>query len=182
MKKLFAFLLLSAFVVTSYGLNNNGDDKKPGFIGAAKCGMCHKKEADGAQLKIWQESAHANAYKNIAKLNPEALKNNDCMQCHTTGAGSDASLNDKKFSIEDGVQCESCHGAGSEYKSMKVMKDRAASVAAGLVVWENEKQIEEMCLTCHSMDAKKKVDPKHPEAKWDFATMYKKIEHNKPAK
>ena len=27
------------------------------------CGMCHKKADQGEQLKIWEESAHANAFK-----------------------------------------------------------------------------------------------------------------------
>jgi len=43
---------------------------------------------------------------------------------HTTGYGSAPEMFDAKFKAEDGVQCESCHGAGSEYKNMKVMKSR----------------------------------------------------------
>ncbi len=37
-------------------------DKAHGYIGAKKCGMCHKKDKAGAQLKIWEKSAHANAF------------------------------------------------------------------------------------------------------------------------
>ena len=43
-----------------------------------------------------------------------------------------------------GVQCESCHGPGSAYKSMKVMKDSDASLAAGLLVPD-----EATCRGCH---------------------------------
>jgi hypothetical protein len=42
------------------------------------------------------------------------------------------------------LDCESCHGAGSEYKSLSVMKDLDKSLAAGLVQPD-----EEFCKTCH---------------------------------
>jgi hypothetical protein len=44
-----------------------------------------------------------------------------------------------------GVQCEACHGPGNDYKSIAVMKDKAASLAAGLIV-----PTKETCLQCHS--------------------------------
>ena len=66
--------------------------------------------------------------------------------------------------------CESCHGAGSEYKSMKVMKDREASVAAGLVI-----PTEETCTGCHN--------DKSPTFKgFDFAEYSAKIAHPNPEK
>ncbi len=42
------------------------------------------------------------------------------------------------------LDCEGCHGPGSEYKGMAVMKDPAASRAAGLV-----DPSAEFCATCH---------------------------------
>jgi hypothetical protein len=33
-----------------------------------------------------------------------------------------------------GVQCEACHGAGSDFKGLSVMKDLAKAKAAGLVI------------------------------------------------
>ena len=42
------------------------------------------------------------------------------------------------------LDCESCHGAGSGYKTMAVMKDPAQARAAGLVVPGRE-----FCATCH---------------------------------
>jgi hypothetical protein len=180
MSKVLAALVAMAILATSLAFTNQDDTKKYGFIGAAKCGMCHKKDDAGAQLKIWQESAHAKAYKNLAASDAEAVKNEACLKCHSTGAGSDASLNDKKFSIEDGVQCEACHGPGSEYKSMKVMKSREESVANGLIVFADEKAIETTCLTCHNDANKPETHKKAGEFK--FADKYAKIKHNKPAK
>jgi hypothetical protein len=42
------------------------------------------------------------------------------------------------------LDCESCHGAGSAYKSMAIMKDSAKAHAAGLVTPDKA-----FCMTCH---------------------------------
>jgi len=180
---LITFAFLASFVTKANPINFG--DKKFGYIGAEKCGMCHKKDADGNQLKVWKESKHATAFTALkseaaTKLaGGDATKNAECLKCHTTGYGSDASLNDAKFNPEDGVQCEACHGAGSEYKNMKIMKDRKAAVENGLVEWADDKAIETMCLTCH--DTKNKPAG-HPAAEFKFAEYHAKIAHKKPAK
>lgn len=45
------------------------------------------------------------------------------------------------------LDCESCHGAGSEYKSLSVMKDTEKAKAAGLVLPNAT-----FCATCHRQD------------------------------
>ena len=52
MKKQIIFFVLIAFAVSSLAFKLS-DDKPHGYYGAKKCGMCHKKDEDGAQLKIW---------------------------------------------------------------------------------------------------------------------------------
>ncbi|MGE5275856.1 MAG: hypothetical protein ACM3SU_02570 [Acidobacteriota bacterium] len=47
------------------------------------------------------------------------------------------------------LDCESCHGPGSEYKSPTVMKDPEKAKAAGLVM-----PTKAFCATCHSRDWK----------------------------
>jgi hypothetical protein len=42
------------------------------------------------------------------------------------------------------LDCESCHGSGSEYKSIATMKDPAKAAAAGLVI-----PTAAFCTTCH---------------------------------
>jgi len=79
-------------------------------------------------------------------------------------------LLDKKFKIEDGVQCETCHGAGSNYKSLKVMKNKEDAIANGLVVPE---KVEDFCISCHNAESPTYVDFK-------FAEMWKKIQHPTP--
>jgi len=52
--------LFTLFIVISFTVNAQNQ-----FIGSKSCGMCHKKANQGEQLKIWQESAHANAFKTL---------------------------------------------------------------------------------------------------------------------
>ena len=110
----------------------------PTYVGADKCKMCHKTEYNS-----WLETGHAKTTEK-AKASTERKWGPDCLKCHATN--SDEAL--------AGVQCEACHGPGSEYKNMKVMKDRAAAVAAGLVV-----PTQATCDGCHTgADHAEKVD------------------------
>ncbi len=123
------------------------------YIGAAKCKMCHK-----LQYESWQGLAHAEAFKN---LEPDNTGNAECLKCHATGASADL----------PGVQCEACHGPGSEYKSMKIMKDREASLAAGLILPEKA-----VCEGCHAGEAP------HELPAFNFDEMVKKGVHEHKAK
>jgi nitrate/TMAO reductase-like tetraheme cytochrome c subunit len=96
------------------------------YIGAGKCKLCHK-----VQYASWQELKHAGAFD---LLPAEEQANPECLSCHATGASAEL----------PGVQCEACHGPGSEYNSIKVMKDRDASLSAGL-----ELPGEATCKGCH---------------------------------
>jgi len=154
------------------------------YIGVKKCGMCHKKEKEGNQLKIWEGSAHAKAYKTLqtkeadeiakkAGHTTKAVETDACLKCHAPAHNVDAKLLDKKFDIADGVQCEDCHGAGGDYKSNKVMKDVKAAVENGLIIYADDKAIEKQCKTCHNEES--------PTYKpFVFADKYAKIKHNIP--
>lgn len=156
------------------------------FEGAKTCGMCHKKADQGEQLKIWQESAHANAYKVLlteeadkiaAELGhkTKAAETEDCLKCHASGFNVKASMLGKRFKVEDGVQCETCHGAGSKYKSKKIMQDHAKAVAAGMTDFSEPGSIEKQCLTCHNEES--------PTYKpFDFKKKWAKIAHPIPSK
>ena len=153
------------------------------YVGVKTCAMCHKSEKQGGQLDIWKNSRHAQAYKtlttsradSIAKakgLKKGASESTECLQCHVVGYES-ASLVEKTFDYKDGVQCETCHGAGSGYKSITVMKDKAKAIAAGLKLAKDEKEIEQMCRTCHN--------EKSPVFKgFKFDEKWAKIKHPKP--
>lgn len=151
------------------------------YVGVSTCGKCHKSEKQGKQLSIWQESQHSQAFltlqtekaDQVAKekgFETKAAETEECLKCHAVGYNVDASLLGKKFKVEDGVQCEACHGPGSDYKKKKIMEDREKAVANGLIVYEN---IEELCINCHNAESPTYVD-------FNFEESYAKIKHNKP--
>lgn len=152
-----------------------------GFVGTSTCGMCHKSEKQGSQLSIWEASKHAQAYTSlttekadeIAKtkgFKTKAVETPECLKCHASGYNVDAKLLAAKFKVEDGVQCETCHGPGSDYKSKKIMENKEEAIANGLMVPEN---IEEFCITCHNAESPTYVE-------FNFETMWDKIKHQVP--
>lgn len=152
------------------------------YIGVKACRPCHFTEKQGKQFDIWSKSKHADAYKTlttakaneIAKakgLTTPAAESAECLQCHVTMA--DAKLVEKTFDMKEGVQCETCHGAGSGYKTIPIMKDRAKSIAAGMKEFKDEAAIEAYCKTCHN-----EKSPTYRELK--FKESWEKIKHPVP--
>lgn len=153
------------------------------YVGIKICAACHKTEKQGKQLDIWQKSKHAEAYKTlttakaneIAKakgLTKPAAESAECLQCHAT---TETKLVEKGFDMKDGVQCETCHGPGSAYKTITIMKDKAKAVAAGMTEYKDDAAIEQQCKTCHN-----EKSPTYKEFK--FNEMWKKIKHPVPKK
>ena len=136
------------------------------YIGAAKCKMCHNKPPKGEQYNKWKAGPHANAMK---KLTGDDAKDPKCLKCHSTAGAIDAKYN-AGVKASEGVSCESCHGPGSAYKSMSVMKSREKSMAKGLIIPD-----EKLCKTCHNEES--------PDFKgFDYAEYSKKIAHPDPSK
>ncbi len=163
-----------------------GTDVKHAFVGAETCGMCHKTEKQGKQFDIWKTSAHSKAYEtlktveadSIAKakgLSTIAAVSEVCLKCHVSGYNVDATLKTAKFKMEDGVQCETCHGAGADYKSLKVMKDPKEAIANGLKIFNTEEERVALCKECHNSES-----PTFDSTKADFTEMWSKINHDIP--
>jgi len=174
----FFYLLLAMFLTPILTISAQNTHS---YIGTDGCGMCHKTEKQGSQLSIWQNSKHSKAYETlktekanqIAKekgFNTLAVETPECLKCHASGYNVDASLIGKKFKVEDGVQCETCHGAGSDYKDMKVMKDKELSIKNGLVVHD---KLDTFCTGCHNSESPTFVDINIEEA-------WQKIKHSSP--
>jgi Cytochrome c554 and c-prime len=137
------------------------------FVGAKKCIMCHKKDGTGPS---WKETPHAGAWQNVDTLKIEDKKKEECKGCHSTGVTA-------KGVFLEGIQCEACHGAGSDYKKMKIMKDQKLAMENGLIIPD-----EKTCLGCHNPEkAPKPYHAKMP-AKFDFAKMKAKGVHAMPVK
>jgi YVTN family beta-propeller protein len=129
--------------------------KKPVYVGARVCAGCHSAASIGGQYGKWLHSKHSAAYATLAKPEgPEIAKLSGlrtlpqdsaiCLGCHATGWSAEEWEKDATFHIEDGVQCEGCHGPGSEYASMDDMRDPKAAMMAGLRMPSHD-----FCINCH---------------------------------
>ena len=106
----------------------------PCMSGARACALCHEGAAMGNQTSKWLLSKHAKAYAawqcpRPADRPPQrdpagAPRRRMCLGCHATGSEAEDWEKDETFSFKDGVQCEKCHGAGSEYMDAKVMTNQ----------------------------------------------------------
>ena len=148
------------------------------YAGLKKCKMCHKGDSKGNIYETWEVSSHAKAYATLgeeaakevyAKLgktgNPQ--EDPECLNCHVTGYGEDASLTEKVVK-EEGVMCESCHQAGGDYWKKAVMSDREQALANGL-----NPDPKSACVKCHN--------EKSPEYKeFNFEERWAKIKHSRP--
>lgn len=130
------------------------------FIGAKKCIMCHKKDGVGPS---WESTVHATAFD---KLTDEQKKDANFLKYYTTGT-------DAKGVLLEGVQCEACHGAGSNYKAKSVMEDKEAAIKAGLVIPD-----EKTCMGCHNDKAPAAVAAIAKD--WDYAKAKAKGVHAMP--
>ena len=130
--------------------------RQPVYVGAKACGECHDGKAMGDQLTCWLHSRHAKAYTSLAKptakqiakwsgIPMEPQESAMCLGCHATASEAEPWERDDTFSIREGVQCEMCHGPGSEYMDADVMRNREAAVRAGLKL-----PTKEFCLNCHA--------------------------------
>jgi len=147
------------------------------YVGSQKCQICHKTEKQGQQFPIWEMSNHAKSFAALsspaAAANAQALGVKDpttdpkCLICH-------APLADKAAEFKaEGVNCEVCHGPGSAYKSLAIMKNKDEAVKNGLKLYGNPDAIKTWCLTCHQNA--------HGKA-YDFAAAWDKIKHPVPGK
>lgn len=145
------------------------------YVGVSKCQTCHKSEKRGKQFTIWEGSKHPQSFTALsspeapAKAQESGVENpaesEKCLKCH-------APLFEKAAEFkEEGVTCEVCHGPGSAYKKLKIMKSREESVANGLVVYESADAIKFQCLTCH--------ENAHGKS-FDFEASWEKIKHPVP--
>ena len=76
-------------------------------------------------------------------------KSADCLKCHVTGYGEPKQNFEATFKPEDGIQCETCHGAGTDYFKMTTMK----GVRAGTIERDKVgllKPNKETCARCHN--------------------------------
>ncbi|NIM10717.1 MAG: cytochrome C554 [Candidatus Aminicenantes bacterium] len=154
-------ILVTVCVLVALSLVYAGDFT---YIGAKKCKMCHKGPKKGEVYEKWEKGSHAKAFETLKAKGEE--KNPKCLECHVTGFNAGGyKVGDANAAKFEGVGCESCHGPGSEYKKMSIMKDLNKSKENGLIIPD-----EAVCKKCHN--------EKSPTFKgFDFAKYAKKIDH-----
>jgi len=161
-----------------------GGQKHPVYVGVKVCATCHQGKGMGHQFSKWLASKHARAYavlaepeaKQIARLSgipQEPQESSTCLGCHATGAHVEEWERDETFFTEDGVQCEKCHGPGSEYMNAVVMSNREAAEKAGLMMPTMND-----CMGCHQVKGSHVAVHKLP--KLDIAQAMSDIAHPTP--
>ncbi len=111
------------------------------YVGAIVCKSCHGPTQENDPFTLWSVSKHSRTFVQLGTgyvemIDPEAkafvpegfgesiLKeaqrlgvDTDCLECHTTADGVANEYKTETFHLEDGVQCEACHGPGGAHVS-----------------------------------------------------------------
>ncbi len=175
-------LVLSLLFLIGFSSYTSEDYTVRKYLGTKKCKKCHKFEKQGKQFQIWAESIHALAYETLQSeeadkickemgYGDKATESEECLRCHASGWEVDEEMLGPKFKIEDGVQCETCHGAGGDYTKLKIMKNYEVAKEKGLI--DLKDNVEEFCRSCHNPDSP-------TFAGFNFEEMWAKIEHPLP--
>lgn len=172
---IFGALCASLLIPFRTGLAAPSTDK---FMGTGSCSSsnCHGnvnpiKGAEVLQNEYYtwsKHDRHSKAYANL--LTPDAqrmaalLNLGDptreplCLKCHATYV-PDKARQGAKFNIEDGVSCESCHGASERWLSSHTEGNatHASNIENGLRDLVPLDKRATLCLSCHYGDEDKSV-------------------------
>lgn len=130
----------------------------PHYVGGAACTSCH---ADAHSF--WQKTEHARAYETLTSEHKEF--NLDCVGCHVTGYNRPGGSTVTHVTGLTDVQCESCHGPGSQHVE-----------SGGDTKLITLTPAESTCRSCHHAP--------HVSDDWDLSQAWKKIVgpgHGQPA-
>jgi len=128
-------LLVSILFVAALFCLGGADEVKHKYVGEKQCKICHTKSGI---YDSWLASKHAKAWEGLSEENK---KNEEFKKFYTTGVN-------EKGELLTGIQCEACHGPGSDYKKKSVMENLELAISNGLVI-PNEKT----CRGCHNEKA-----------------------------
>jgi len=179
----YMLFLLIGFLILSASINRSDSSVSQfKYVGVDKCAaVCHKGDSKGRQLEIWQNSKHSQAFLDLQTpaadsiatskgFTTAAAETPECVKCHVLGKDIDAAELEDTFDKTQGIQCETCHGPGSEYKKLSIMKDKEKAKENGLII-HTEK--EAFCTQCHNSESPTFVS-------FDYETMWPKIAHTRP--
>ena len=160
------------------------------YVGSKQCRICHNAPAKGSMSDIWSKTKHAEAHptlltpaakeaaKKLGIKEPE--KSGECLRCHSTAYGMTKKQVTEKIKVEEGVGCESCHGAGKDYAKLGIMEDRQKSVPAGMIY-----PAKDICVKCHNAESptwnpERYTDKNGNKVGFDFEVLWEMIKHSTP--
>ena len=162
---LLANLVLSFSILVAAGLARG--EGAPTYVGADNC-TCHKNPERGDQYHKWlKDDPHAQSYvtlagekaKGVAKEmgieNPQ--KSEKCLKCHSTAAILKPGQLTGTMPLSEGISCEGCHGAGSNFKKLNIMSDYELAKSKGLIPLKKPEERKALCGQCHNKDMPKSV-------------------------
>ena len=163
------------------------------WIGVAKCARCHDKELIGDQVAAWAAGPHRRAFETLANEESLAIakrmglaqppqESDACLRCHQSAFGVAPTRIAYELDPAEGVQCESCHGPGRDYRKKKIMSDRKKAEAKGLWDADGDPAI---CTACHNeesptFDPKRYTLPDGSTAGFDFEQAKRRDPHPIP--
>ncbi len=132
------------------------------YVGNVKCRLCHRDFFVGRK-----KDPHVNTFERLVATNHS--RNSRCLGCHTTGHGVPSGFTDFKRTPKlVGVQCEGCHGPGSEHVRLhaddgkrfgvpvlgnisSANKGGKKEIKGGFLAGtDRPRMIKRMCLSCHT--------------------------------
>jgi len=144
-------------------------EAKQVHMGVASCAnsVCHgavipmvNTEIGHDEYTIWsRKDPHAKTYRNMfrddylaitRKLGLKApYREPTCLACH--GSNVAPKYRGAKFSLDDGIGCETCHGGAERYLSThtEAGATRASNIRDGLYPTDNMIDRARLCLSCH---------------------------------
>jgi Cytochrome c554 and c-prime len=92
---------------------------RPSYVGMATCISCHKPAG-----YFWKKTIHAQAWKTLVDVGKQA--DYKCVGCHVVGYGEIGGSSLGHTKGFENVQCETCHGPGSDHVAAKGLEDPPA--------------------------------------------------------
>ena len=164
-----ALLGLLLFAAAARGASPLPVDDKQIHMGVASCAnsVCHGAVIPMVNTKIghdeytiWsRKDPHAKTYRNMFRDDYLAItrtlglkapyREPTCLACH--GSNVAPKYRGTKFSLDDGIGCETCHGGAERYLSTQTQAGatRASNIRDGLYPTDNMIDRARLCLSCH---------------------------------
>jgi hypothetical protein len=163
-------LFTAALCASVFSATVAGHAEEPKFVGTGSCSSsnCHGSVRPRKGTNVLQNEyvtwlkhdKHSQAYSVLMKSDAKRMaallnlkdptKEPLCLKCHSTYV-PDQSRRGEKFTVGDGVSCESCHGAAERYLETHVVQGAThdENLKNGLTDTVSLNKRATLCLSCH---------------------------------